>query len=243
VEEMKVSHLLFADDTIVFCDNDCEQMVNLRCLLIWFQAVSGLRINLSKSSILPVGQLDNIQILAGVLGYKIESLPLTYLGLPLGATFKEKAIWDSVIGRLEKRLSDWKAAYLFKGGKLTLIKSVLSSIPTYYLSLFPLLASVAHKMEALQRNFLWGSFGSDFKFYLVRWNMVKQPISLGGLGVKDLRLFNEALLEKWLWRFLNEKGNLWREVVAIGRMVLMGAVFGDTYLKVGRVSLLTFPVR
>jgi len=60
VDELKVSHLLFADDTIVFCANDCEQIVNLRCLLIWFQAVSGLRINLSKSSILPVGQLDNI---------------------------------------------------------------------------------------------------------------------------------------------------------------------------------------
>ena len=61
---------------------------------IEIQAVSDLRINLSKSSILPVGQLDNIQILAGVLDCKIESLPIAYLGLPLGATFKEKAIWD-----------------------------------------------------------------------------------------------------------------------------------------------------
>uniref|UniRef100_A0A7C9ALA2 Reverse transcriptase domain-containing protein n=1 Tax=Opuntia streptacantha TaxID=393608 RepID=A0A7C9ALA2_OPUST len=215
VEELKVSHLLFADDTIVFCDYDCEQIVNLRCLLIWFQAVSGLRINLSKSSILPVGQGVNIQALAGVLGCKIESLPITYLGLPLGAKFKEKAIWDSVIGKFEKRLSGWRAAYFSKGGRLTLIKSVLSSILTYYLSLFPLPASVAHKMEALQRNFLWGSFGSDFKFHLVRWNMVKQPSSVGGLGVRDLRLFNEALLGKWLWRFLNEKDNLWRKVVAI----------------------------
>ena len=82
---------------------------------IEIQAVSDLRINLSKSSILPVGQLDNIQILAGVLDCKIESLPIAYLGLPLGATFKEKAIWDSVIGRLEKRLSGWRAAYLSKG--------------------------------------------------------------------------------------------------------------------------------
>ena len=50
-----VFHLLFADDTIIFYDNDCEQIVNLRGILIWFEAVSGLRVNLSKSSILPVG--------------------------------------------------------------------------------------------------------------------------------------------------------------------------------------------
>jgi len=53
---------------------------------------------------------------------------------------------------------------------------------------------VAYKLEALQRNFLWGSFGSDFKFHLVRWNIVKQPLSIGGLGVRNMRLFNEALL-------------------------------------------------
>ena len=113
---MSISHLLFADDTIIFCDNDCEQMVNLRCVLPWFEAVSGLRVNLAKSSLLPVGELDNIQLLAGVLGCSIDSFPSTYLGLPLGARFKEKAIWDPIIGRFEKRLSGWKARYLSKGG-------------------------------------------------------------------------------------------------------------------------------
>ena len=73
--------------------------MTLRCILIWFQAVSGLRINLTKSSMMPVGHLDNLQLLAGVLGCKIESLPITYLGLPLGAKFKEKSYlgashWD-----------------------------------------------------------------------------------------------------------------------------------------------------
>ena len=103
----------------------------------------------------------------------------------------------------------------FKGGRLTLIKSVLSSIPTYFLSLFPLPSSVANKLEAIERNFLWGSFGSDFKFHLVRWNTVKQPMYLGGLGIRHLRLLNETLLGKWLWRFMNEKGNLWRKVVTV----------------------------
>jgi len=88
--------------------------------------------------------------------------------------------------------------YLSKGGRPTLIKSVISSIPTYFLSLFPLPSLVANKLEAIQRNFLWGSFGSDFKFHLVRWNIVKQPLYLGGLGIRDLRLFNKALLGKWL---------------------------------------------
>ena len=95
--------------------------------------------------------------------------------------------------------------YLSKGGRLTLVKSVLLSIPTYFLSLFPLPSSVAVKLEEIQRNFLWGSFGSDFKFHLVRWNIVKQPLILGGLGIRDLCLFNEALLGKWLWRFMTEK--------------------------------------
>ena len=41
LSSIKVSHLLFADDTIVFCDDDCEQILNLRCVLIWCQAISG----------------------------------------------------------------------------------------------------------------------------------------------------------------------------------------------------------
>ena len=89
---ISISHLLFAYDTIIFCDSDCEEMANLCCVLTWFEAVYGLRVNLAKSSLLPVGEVDNIQLLAGVLGCSIGSYPSTYLRLPLGAKFNEKAI-------------------------------------------------------------------------------------------------------------------------------------------------------
>jgi len=57
---MSISHLLFPDDTIIFCDSDCKRMVNLHRFLTWFEAVSGPRVNLAKSSLLPVGEVDNI---------------------------------------------------------------------------------------------------------------------------------------------------------------------------------------
>ena len=99
-----ISHLLFADDTIIFCDNVCEQVLILRGILIWFEAVSGLRVNLSKSSISPVGQVDNILLLVGVLGCSIDSFPSSYLGLTLGAKFKDKSIWEPVVEYFERRL-------------------------------------------------------------------------------------------------------------------------------------------
>jgi hypothetical protein len=78
------------------------------------------------------------------------------------------------------------------------------------LSLFPLPASIARRLERFQRDFLWNSFGMDHKLHLVYWKTVCSPIARGGLGFKNLILFNKALLSKWLWRFENK----WRQIVS-----------------------------
>ena len=103
--------------------------------------------------------------------------------------------------------------YLSKGGRLTLIKSTLSNLPTYFLSLFPIPASVAKRIEKIQRDFLWKGLGEEFKFYLVKWDTICSLISNGGLAVCNLKLFNEALLGKWLWRYGLDREALWRRVV------------------------------
>ena len=100
--------------------------------------------------------------------------------------------------KLEHRLAGWKRLYLLKGGRLTLIKSTLSNLPTYFLSLFPTLASVAKQIEKIQRDFLWGSSEESIKFHLVNWSHICTPFSNGGLSIRNLRHFNEALLGKWL---------------------------------------------
>ena len=108
-----------------------------------------------KSPIYPVNQVDNLEELAGILSCKIGSLPTTYLGLPLGASFKSSGIWNGVIEKIEKRLATWKMQYLSMGRRLTLINNVQESIPTYYMSLFPIPGSILKQIDRLRRRFLW----------------------------------------------------------------------------------------
>ena len=119
---------------------------------------------------------------------------MKYLGLPLGAKFKDKSIWNPILEKMERRLEGWKRLYLSKGGRVTLIKSTLSNLLTYFLSLFPIPVSVANRIERIQWNFLWGSLGDDRKIHLVKWASVCAPISSGGLGIRKLSVFNQALL-------------------------------------------------
>ena len=113
-------------------------------ILIWFEAVSGLKINLGKFELVPVGVVHNIDLLLNVLSCKQSSLPMKYLGLSLGANFKDKTIWNPILEKMERKLAGWKCLYSSKGGRVTLIKSTLSNLPTYFLSLFPIPASVAN---------------------------------------------------------------------------------------------------
>ncbi|RVW91414.1 putative mitochondrial protein [Vitis vinifera] len=83
-QTVNISHLLFADDTVVFCEAKKEYITHLSWILFWFEAASGLRINLAKSEILPVGEVEEVDEMAVELGCRVGQLPAVYLGLPFG---------------------------------------------------------------------------------------------------------------------------------------------------------------
>ena len=165
--EINVSHLLFADDTIIFCEARQDHITYLSWILVWFEAASGLRINLAKSEVIPVGEVEDIEMLAVELGCKVGTLPSVYLGLPLGAKHKAMAMWDGVEARMRRRLALWKRQYLSKGGRITLIKSTLANLPVYQLSLFRMPKLVVKRLEKLQRDFLWGGGSMERKIHLI----------------------------------------------------------------------------
>ena len=74
---------------------------------------------------------------------------------------------------------------------------------------------MANRIEKLQRNFIWGGIGDEPKFHLVKWAIVCSPIASCSLGIRKVRLLNEALLGKWLWRFGMERAALWRQVIEV----------------------------
>ena len=95
-------HLLFANNTLLFCEANSEQLRYLSWVFLWFEAISGLKVNRDKSEAILVGSIDSLENSVLVMGCRVGKLP-TYLGLPLGVPFKSSRVWDVVEERFRKR--------------------------------------------------------------------------------------------------------------------------------------------
>ncbi|KAL9995937.1 putative RNA-directed DNA polymerase [Helianthus debilis subsp. tardiflorus] len=209
-----LSHLIYADDVVFLGEWSDVNALNLRRLLRCFYLVSGLKVNLSKCSVYGVG-VDNVeaQRMADILVCNKGSFPFKHLGLVVGANMNLIRNWKPVIDVFKNRLSLWKAKHLSYGGRITLLKSVLNSLPTYFFSLYKAPVKVLEILERLRRVFFWGGSDVDSHMSWMAWEKVIAPIEYGGLGFGSLRDSNLAMLSKWWWRFKTEKDGLWRRVV------------------------------
>lgn len=117
-----------------------------------------------------------------------------------------------MIESVRKKLVAWKAKLLSFGAQIVLIKSVLSSLSSFYFSLFKAPNQVIKKLVYLQRNFLWGSEERK-KTPWVAWHQVCRDNDKGGLGIKSLKELNIAMLGKWRWKLLRNEEKLGSRVI------------------------------
>ncbi|GJU09895.1 hypothetical protein Tco_1132291 [Tanacetum coccineum] len=127
------------------------------------------------------------------IGCSILHTPFNYLGVKVGGIMSRLSSWDDVIAKLSARLSKWKLKSLSIGGRLTLIKSVLSSLPLYYMSSFKVPKGVLSKMESIRRNFFNGVENAEKKMSLIGWNKILASKKNGGLDVSTIYGIRGAL--------------------------------------------------
>ena len=119
-------------------------MAYLSWIVLWFEALFGLKVNLEKSAILPMGDVENLDLLAGELGCRVGSLPSTYLGLPLSLHQGSIRACEGIEEKFRRRLSTWKRQYISKGGETHTYRSTL---PIFLLFLFRLPKCVKSRLE------------------------------------------------------------------------------------------------
>ncbi|CAJ2662251.1 unnamed protein product [Trifolium pratense] len=218
-----VLHLQFADDIILM---GVKSWTNVRALwpvLVLFETMSGLKVNFNKSILVDVNIPDSwLGEAASALCCKLGNIPFLYLGLQIGGDPRRLVFWEPVLTRIKNRLSGWKSRFLSFVGRLVLLKSVLTSIPVYALSFFKAPSGIISSIESLFIKFFFfflgggggGGCEDSRKISWVSWKSICLRKEFGGLGVKQLREFNLALLGKWCWRMLMDREGLWFRVLA-----------------------------
>ena len=146
---------MYADDAAIFISPKKDDVEAVKTVLHAFGSFSGLHINLQKSSVHPIScaDIDLDQVLSPFTGSR-GSFPCKYLGLQLHIRSLQKIHVQPLIDRIGQRLPKWKGRWLNRAGRLTLVTSVLSSMPTYHLTVFPLAAWAKKKIDKIRRSFL-----------------------------------------------------------------------------------------
>ncbi|GAU30605.1 hypothetical protein TSUD_62250 [Trifolium subterraneum] len=133
------------------------------------------------------GTWENVQTIKTVLrSFELVS------GIPIGANPRRRETWKPVVDAMSKRLCSWNSHHLSYGGRITLINSVLSSLPLYFFSFFKAPSCILKQLVRIQRNFLWGGGIEDKKLCWVKWDQICRPKDQGGYGHLPTQLFGDV---------------------------------------------------
>ncbi|GKE81205.1 RNA-directed DNA polymerase, eukaryota, reverse transcriptase zinc-binding domain protein, partial [Tanacetum coccineum] len=209
-KQLRITHLCFADDLIMFCHGNKISVQTLKRSLDRFSEISGLHPNLGKCTMF-CGSLeeDTKKEIGSIFHFKEGKLPVRYLGVPLVTKKIGANDCKQLVDKIKQRLNDWKNKSLSYAGRAQLIASVLGSMQVYWGSVFLLPKGVINDIERLFKKFLWNIGDSGKGRAKVAWIDVCKPKDQGGLGFKSLELWNKTLLVKHLWNVAAKKESLW----------------------------------
>lgn len=217
----------------MLCHGDMVSASILRRGLDEFTLSSGLYPSMNKSEAffcnIPNEIRNDIKL---VMPFREGCLPIRYLRVPLVTKMVTSKVCRALIDSIKNRVNSWKNKCLSFAGRLQLVASVLSSLHIYWCSLFILPMAVCKTIDSLFCSFLWAKGENSRGMVSVCWTDVCKPKSQGGLGLKFVHEWNNALMAKHLWNILSNKETIWVKWVKIHR--IKGKNLWDVELKSGQ---------
>ncbi|XP_078151441.1 uncharacterized protein LOC144546765 [Carex rostrata] len=207
-----LTNCLYADDLLVFGAASIEEAGYIKVVVNNFCQVSGQKVGLDKSNIWFSHKVNESrrEEVAGILSVPQDSACEKYLGAMIGTNVSS---YNFLLEKFSSRLQAWQGRLLSHAGRVVVIKSVLQSLPIYYMATSLIPQGVLTKIEVLIRGFFWGKQDRAHYLAYVAWKKIKAPIEDDGLGLRDLGKVNEAMLMKSLWKLAVGSDSLWVQQV------------------------------
>ncbi|XP_056698045.1 uncharacterized protein [Spinacia oleracea] len=187
-KKLDLTHMMFADDLLMFSRADESAVKPLFDAFTKFSLASGLEANLHKSE---------------------GSFPFRYLGVPLTTRKLSFTYCKHLIDRTVARIKSWTSKFLSYAGRLQLVKSVRFGIQLYWCQIFVMPKKVMKEIQRICRCFLWSDTDAKSRKASVSWEQLCFPKSCGGWNLKDLTVWNKAAVLKHCWALALKQDRLW----------------------------------
>ncbi|XP_042958232.1 uncharacterized protein LOC122293851 [Carya illinoinensis] len=175
-----VSHLMYADDIIIFSNGGKKSMRGLMEVLNLYEK------------------------------WTEGSFPFKYLGVPIVMGRLKVYDFGDLIGKFNKKVAGWKMKLISTGGRVILLRHVLSSMATHLMVVLQVPHGVYVALNRIMSSFFWGDLEGRGKRKWVAWKNICHPTEEGGLGIRDFEEIQRALHMKFAWHLI-QGHSLWAE--------------------------------
>ncbi|KAL0689587.1 hypothetical protein Bca4012_089265 [Brassica carinata] len=208
----ELTHLCFADDLLIFCDGTQQSVQAVLNVLKDFEQRSGLAVSITKTSMFAAGikphELNQIKAATCLTE---GALPVRHLGVPLCTKRLSLANCAPLLQSIKSKLHAWTTRTLSFAGRLQLLATVIAGITNFWSCAFILPKGCLAEIDSICSRFLWKGKTEGGSSAKVSWESVTTPKKEGGLGLKDLHLWNLASVLKLVWILFFKQGSIWSD--------------------------------